>query len=203
MDFQAMIAAAVDENDAAGIDMRGGKKYTSVARRVGIFRSFAGADLGCETEIVHYGTAAGEPVVVKATVRRADGTIVATGIAEEIRGAGNVNKTSALENAETSAIGRALANLGLSGGEFASVNEIDAVDRKKTAQTEAAARAEKLFEEEVAAKVKFLDEMADEATLRGFWGELNEHNRAIAADPRVVAAKDNAKARLSEEKEAA
>lgn len=36
----------------------------------------------------------------------------ATGYAEEIIGSTNVNKTSALENCETSAIGRALANLG-------------------------------------------------------------------------------------------
>lgn len=36
----------------------------------------------------------------------------ATGWAEEIIGSTNVNRTSALENCETSAIGRALANLG-------------------------------------------------------------------------------------------
>lgn len=36
----------------------------------------------------------------------------ATGYAQEVIGQGNVNKTSALENCETSSIGRALANLG-------------------------------------------------------------------------------------------
>ena len=42
-----------------------------------------------------------------------------------------VNKTSALENCETSAIGRALANLGIHGGEFASAFEFDnAVNNK-------------------------------------------------------------------------
>jgi AmiR/NasT family two-component response regulator len=35
-----------------------------------------------------------------------------------------VNATSALENAETSAIGRALASLGLGGTEFASADEV-------------------------------------------------------------------------------
>jgi hypothetical protein len=39
----------------------------------------------------------------------------ATGHAEEIVGAGNVNKSSALENGETSAIGRALRNAGYEG----------------------------------------------------------------------------------------
>ena len=44
-----------------------------------------------------------------------DGAIVATGHAEEIRNAGNVNRTSHVENCETSAIGRALANAGAAG----------------------------------------------------------------------------------------
>jgi hypothetical protein len=47
-----------------------------------------------------------------------DGDIIATGWAEEIRGQGNVNKTSHLENCETGAVGRALANAGLSGSDF-------------------------------------------------------------------------------------
>lgn len=41
-----------------------------------------------------------------------DGRPSATGYAEEVIGSTNVNRTSALENCETSAIGRALANLG-------------------------------------------------------------------------------------------
>lgn len=40
---------------------------------------------------------------------------IATGYAEEVRGAGNVNKTSHVENCETSAVGRALANAGMAG----------------------------------------------------------------------------------------
>lgn len=54
--------------------------------------------------------------VVKAHIYRDVDDVfpAATGYAEEIVGSSPVNKTSALENAETSAIGRALANLGLS-----------------------------------------------------------------------------------------
>jgi len=62
--------------------------------------------------------------------------IVGTGHAEEIRGQGPVNRTSALENCETSAIGRALAAIGLSGGEYASANEMDGVERKSNAMAE-------------------------------------------------------------------
>jgi len=50
--------------------------------------------------------------IVKAEAWTADLKTVATGLAHEREGSTVVNKTSALENCETSAIGRALANLG-------------------------------------------------------------------------------------------
>lgn len=51
----------------------------------------------------------------------------ATGYAFEIDGTGGANNTSALENAETSAIGRALANMNLSGNKRASREEMQKV----------------------------------------------------------------------------
>jgi len=98
---QAMTVVADYYKDHA-IKQKGGKMYLQVVHRV----------------------------VVKAIVTNKDGITVGSGMAEEIRGQGHVNTTSALENAETSAIGRALASLGLSGGEYASANEMDAVPRK-------------------------------------------------------------------------
>lgn len=53
----------------------------------------------------------------------------ATGYAFEIDGTGGANQTSALENAETSAIGRALANMALSGNKRASREEMMKVER--------------------------------------------------------------------------
>jgi hypothetical protein len=53
----------------------------------------------------------------------------ATGYAFEIDGAGMANKTSALENAETSSIGRALANAGYSGNKRTSREEMAKVER--------------------------------------------------------------------------
>jgi hypothetical protein len=46
-----------------------------------------------------------------------DGEIIATGWAEEVRGQGNVNRTSHVENCETGAVGRALANAGYAGSD--------------------------------------------------------------------------------------
>lgn len=66
-----------------------------------------------ETELVHVGTA-GEGFIVKASVWRDEALTPpsATGYAHEVQTERGVNATSALENCETSAIGRALANLG-------------------------------------------------------------------------------------------
>ena len=55
--------------------------------------------------------------VIKAELWLGD-TRIATGYAEETRGAGNVNRTSHVENCETSAIGRALANAGYAGSDM-------------------------------------------------------------------------------------
>ena len=60
------------------------------------------------TDVVHI-TEDGSCVTIKAYVYR-DGEVVSTGIAQETKGDGFANKTSWMENCETSAIGRALAN---------------------------------------------------------------------------------------------
>jgi hypothetical protein len=61
---------------------------------------------------------------------REDHTPVATGYAEEIVGASPVNRTSALENCETSSIGRSLANCGFASiGKRPSKEEMEKVQR--------------------------------------------------------------------------
>lgn len=85
--------------------------------------------------------------LVKAYVYRdaADSEPAATGYAEEIVGTSLVNKTSALENCETSAVGRALANLGLSPkGARPSLEEMEKAERaakENAAALDAAKRA--------------------------------------------------------------
>jgi len=71
-------------------------------------------------------------ILVRAEVYfdREDATPVATGYAEEVRGASPVNRTSHAENAETSAIGRALANCGYAAkGSRPSREEMQKVER--------------------------------------------------------------------------
>lgn len=132
------MAEVNDLNRTHGVTQRGGKKYTEVFVRVEAFRKAFGTDLGISTEVV---SDDGSRVVMRARILDKNNHVIGSGYAEEIRGQGNVNKTSALENAETSAIGRALASLGLHGGTYASLNEIDAVQRKTQAMAQQTAPA--------------------------------------------------------------
>jgi hypothetical protein len=97
-----------------------GKEYMTVALRVQNFRE-AHPDWSIVTQIVHRDE---NEVVMVATILNDQGRILATGHAEEKRKASQINSTSALENCETSAIGRALAGAGFGGSEFASANEV-------------------------------------------------------------------------------
>ena len=128
-DFQAVMDEISKANAEHGVNVRGGKKYLEVAKRVEIFRKHFGVSAGITTHIQQLGTTRGEPVVIQATIS-IDGASLATGTACEVIGDGNVNKASAVENAETSAVGRALAALGLHGGEFASLNEMERIGTK-------------------------------------------------------------------------
>lgn len=68
----------------------------------------------------------------------------ATGLAFEVDGQGMANKTSALENAETSAIGRALANAGYSGDKRASREEMEKTQRANAPKRDWLAEADAL-----------------------------------------------------------
>jgi hypothetical protein len=76
-------------------------------------------------------------VVFRAEGYNNEGKLIATGYAEEVRGSSPVNKTSHLENAETSAIGRMIQNSYVaSNGERPSREEMEKVSRgPQTRQT--------------------------------------------------------------------
>lgn len=101
------------------VDIRG-KQYETVALRVQKFRA-AHPDKSLTTEMI---VRDDECVVMRAIIADEAGRVLATGHSEEYRKASQINRTSALENAETSAIGRALAAYGFGGTEFATANEV-------------------------------------------------------------------------------
>ena len=98
-----------------------GKAYTQVSTRVNIFRKYF-PHATVETFMTHNDD---YRVIMQAKIS-IDDHVIATGYAEEVRGDNNsINSTSMVEVCETSAIGRALANFGLGGSEFASSFEVE------------------------------------------------------------------------------
>ena len=117
-----------------------GKEYRTVALRVSEFRDqFTIKDgWGIRT---HMQECTADSVLVKAEIVEPSGKIVATGHAHETW-EGQINRTSAVENCETSAIGRALAAAGFAGSEFASANEVErAVHQQKLGKDNRPAKA--------------------------------------------------------------
>lgn len=103
-----------------------GKKYVLVADRVLYFNETY--DKGSiHTELVSpYNS---DLIVMKATIypMASDELRYFTGYSQAIIGDGTVNKTAALENAETSAVGRALAMMGI--GVIESIASVDEINK--------------------------------------------------------------------------
>ena len=97
-----------------------GKSYATVALRVAIARRVLGTALDIVTKIVSIDK---DTVVMQADIF-IDGKHVSSGHAEENRKASRINTTSALENAETSAVGRALAFCAFISDGIASAEEV-------------------------------------------------------------------------------
>jgi len=86
-----------------------GKEYAEVSQRIKAFRMLFPD--GCiHTDIVSID---GGVCVIRATVSDENGRELATGTAYEKEGSTTVNRTSYIENCETSAVGRALGMLGI------------------------------------------------------------------------------------------
>ena len=105
-----------------------GKDYKTVAERVTEFHNEHKDNKSILTEIIQFKDGI---VVVKAVVKI--GESIFCGHAYEELGSSKINETSALENCETSAIGRALASAGYLGSEFASADElVGALNKQNT-----------------------------------------------------------------------
>jgi hypothetical protein len=150
------------------VDIRG-RSYETVASRVERFREDH-ADWTIETSIVALDA---DQVVMKAAILDAGGRLIATGHSQEFRASSQINRTSALENCETSAIGRALASFGIGGSEFATANEVLNAIHQQGKSPVAAAMQEVQIEPEV---MPILQELAAELV------DLVEHQN----EPRIA-----------------
>lgn len=109
-----------------------GKQYVEVNERIKFFRQ--------ETQYKNWGIITDFPVLdseqamCRCSIVTPEGNVVAQGHAHEERSASNINKTSYVENCETSAIGRALGILGIGiDTSVASANEVEDAIAKQQA----------------------------------------------------------------------
>ena len=86
-----------------------GKQYVEVKERIRYFRETY-KDWSLTSDVIEL---TDDRCVIKATISNEKDRVIATGIAYETQGSSYINKTSFVENCETSAWGRALANIGI------------------------------------------------------------------------------------------
>ena len=86
-----------------------GKKYVEVNERLKYFRSNY-PNYSLTSKITHIDS---EMVVIQSDILDPEGRVLASGHAHEEKGANYINKTSYVENCETSSWGRCLANFGI------------------------------------------------------------------------------------------
>ena len=102
------------------VDIKG-KNYAQVTERIKAFREICpGGQIFTEILSKEDGV-----VLMKATITDEDGRVIATGLAQEKESGSFINKTSYIENCETSAVGRALGFAGIGiDGSMASAEEV-------------------------------------------------------------------------------
>lgn len=182
MDWQSLVKA----NAAIRTTNIKGKEYAEVNQRVKAFRTLYPEGF-ITTEIL---CREGGLCIIKATVGHyADGksVILATGTAYEKEGSSQINRTSYIENCETSAVGRALGMAGFGiDTSIASADEMNNAllqqntsDVQKPVQAEphvqkpvqAAPHVQKPVQAEQAAPYDILQETAADSELRLKWLE--------------------------------
>ena len=129
-------------------DVGRGKEYAEVPQRVKAFRMlYPNGSLTSEIISLENGV-----VIIKATACDENGNVLGTGHAYEKEGNGFINKTSYIENCETSAWGRALAACGIIGGNEDSSGSIASAEEVMNAKKQQM----QMDEEEKRAKLKGL-----------------------------------------------
>jgi hypothetical protein len=168
-----------------------GKEYRTVALRVNEFHHDGEGERLTEegariiTELVHRDEVC---VVMKASILDNQNNVLATGHGEEFRAAGMINKTSALENAETSAIGRALAAHGFGGTEFASANEVQgAIQQQQKALPEHVAAINAYLEQGIITPDQLVQRFGHSDPARLLLVEANRIINGVAARKPLMA----------------
>lgn len=129
-----------------------GKQYAIVPARVQAFRQMC-PNGSIETEIV---SLVDGVVTMKTTVKDEDGHTLATGFAQEKESSSYINKTSYIENCETSAVGRALGMIGI-GSEYSMASAEEMVNALNNQDKTEKVKASKINATEAKAIKEALD----------------------------------------------
>lgn len=120
------------------IDVKG-KGYVQVTERIKAFRSIC-PNGTIKTDIINYDE---NSITMMASIIDEDGRLLATGYARERQDASFINKTSYVENCETSAVGRALGMTGIGiDASMASAEEVANAIINQNEKPKAAPKAE-------------------------------------------------------------
>ena len=129
-----------------------GKQYVEVKERIKYFREHF-KDWSLTSEVIDLTE---DRCVIKATISNEKGRVIASGIAYESKGSSYINKTSFIENCETSAWGRALANIGI--GLDVAIASADEVLNAKAQDKPKKPKIEKLSDSKFSAMVVAIGE---------------------------------------------
>lgn len=113
-----------------------GQTYTKVDYRIQKARQRFGFDLRIMNKIIEHDE---REVLIECSIYLKEDNewfLVQNGHAKETRDSSHMNTYNYIEIAETSAMGRALAGLGLFGNEFASINEIESSNNHQAQNTQ-------------------------------------------------------------------
>ena len=110
-----------------------GKAYVEVNQRVLFFRNEKKYEgWAIESECINLTS---ESVTIRCTIKDNEGRIISQGLAQEDKTSSKINSTSYVENCETSAVGRALAFMGIGiESSIASSNEVSMAIAKQEAE---------------------------------------------------------------------
>ena len=156
-----------------------GKEYATVVARVNHFREETiYNDFAINTEVLHWDKGT-DQIIIKASIyntKTDDNYVIASGIAHEEKADRGVNATSYVENCETSAIGRALACLGIGTEDaYASSFEVEyAIDKQNNADKKPS------LQNKMEAKLEYkLEDIITELNLSIFTDIAEEHREGV------------------------
>lgn len=154
-----------------------GKQYVEVNERIKFFRTeeqYKYWTISTEVNMLE----GKDECISKCIIADTEQRVIATGHAHEVKSASNINKTSYVENCETSAVGRALAMMGIGiDTSIASANEVkDAIAKQASPEKPIASG---IVEEDYQRAVDYLKKSDDKMDS---WSKIEKQSKTKFSD---------------------